>query len=58
MSKNNKKKVESVGTIDMKKVVHDSYGGEMASFRFEPFKTEKDRPRKKYKVKDYNRNDW
>lgn len=53
-----KKKVEKIGTIDMVKVVRDSYDGAMAPFRFGAHETEKDKPRRKMKPRDYRKEEW
>ena len=48
-----KKKKEIIGVIKGIDTLKNSYDGRMASFRFETFRTEKDRPRKRYKAKDW-----
>ena len=52
-----KKKI-SVGTISGQELLKSSRPKQDISFRTGAYMTEKDRPRKKMKPKDYRREDW
>ena len=48
-----KKKKEKIGTISAEELLRQTRGISKPSFREARYMTEKDRPRKKYKPKDY-----
>ncbi len=52
------KKRITVGTISGQELLKASRQRQPISFKTGAHKTEKDRPRKKMKPKDYNREDW
>lgn len=52
------KKQISAGTISGKELIRTSRPKQEISFRTGAHMTEKDRPRKKMKPKDYRREDW
>jgi len=52
------KKTISVGTISGKDLMKATRPRQDISFRTGGYMTEKDRPRKKMKPKDYRREDW